>query len=1453
MDNDLYVGQQVPSGILKSVTFGVLTSREAEKLSTISIESLSEVNDPRLGLPNSSSVCSSCSAKDLRRCEGHYGSIKFPCNIVHPYFLSEITKILNKVCPGCRSLREDSRSKKKNSTVGLSGCKYCLRSLVDWYPPAKFKVSSKELFRRTAIVVEIDEKFRGKLHRKLGKRVLPSDYWDFIPIDDEQDENSSKPNKRVLTHAQVHYLLKDVDPSIIQKFLPNASALFVRCFPVTPNCHRVTEVGHTISHGQRLIFDDRTRAYRKLVDFRGSANELSCRVLECLKTSKLNPDRQSVTESVFQQKKNSRDVDFGSSGLRFMKDGVLGKRSDHCFRMVVTGNPNIKVNEVGIPCEVAERLQISETVTRWNIEKLRDFCSPQFFEMGEIRVKRKGRLAVLRDVEDLMLGDIVLRPLNDGDIALINRPPSIHQHSHVALNVKILPQPSAVSVNPIVCLPLRGDFDGDCIHGYVPQSVDAKVELKELVALDRQLLNGQSGRNLLSLGQDSLLAAHLILEDGVLLGRFQMQQLQMFCPQGLPAPALIKAPSLGAMAWTGKQLFGMLLPLDFEWRSLFEDCYIRDGEIISSEGSTWLRHVGDNIFQRLIQFSKGKVLDFLHSSQEVLCEWLSMRGFSVSLSDMYLSADARSRKNMLDEMFSGLQEAYEACNIRQLMVNSSRVFLAGDSEDDYNMIAFEPARLSYEKQKSTVLSQVSIDAFRRVFRDVQNLVYRYASKDNSMLYMFSSGSKGNLLRIVQHSMCIGLQHSLVPLPFYIPPQLSCASWNNHKKVNLDYLCEDFDYPKSFIPYGVVESSFLSGLNPLECFVHSVTNRASSFSENAEVPGTLHRKLMFFLRDLYVAYDGTVRSSYGNQVIEFSYNLEDPDTSHEHDASIDIVNCREALEGQPVGPMSACAFSEAAYSALDQPISLLESSPLLNLKNVLECGSKKSNSGRTMSLYLSEKLGKKRHGFEYGALEIKDFLERLQFSAIVSAVSIMFSPDSAKNTHLSPWICHFQMRKDILISEGLKVNTIVDSLQRNYNSLAGTKVSHPTLQVCGKFCSSCASNFCITVSTIENSKFFKTLKVVRQFVIPFLLGTVIRGFPEIKRVDILWSEKEGTDRFNHRKSGEPYLKVLMSAQSEKKMLWSILMNHCIRIMDMIDWSRSHPDNIREFSLAYGVDAGWQHFLNSLQSAVSDTGKSILREHMVLLADSLSATGEFVPLNAKGMARQKEVSSITSPFVQACFSSPGSCFIKAAKAGSTDKLQGSLDALAWGLRPSGIGGVFQILYSAKGHQIEKPKSIYDILASQVGLTQLSRNWETLNVKDLMPVEHIDTDRTTALAGNAAKVFKKLSISKSFLRRYITFNDVMRLSRALRFILNKYKDPENDDHCVGDKDGSILMMALRFHPRYDEKIGCGVKEIKVGYHQEHNSPCFKLVRKDGSVEDFSYHKCVHGALEEFCIIIY
>uniref|UniRef100_A0A2N9J720 DNA-directed RNA polymerase subunit n=1 Tax=Fagus sylvatica TaxID=28930 RepID=A0A2N9J720_FAGSY len=909
MDNDLYEEQQVPSAQITSIVWKELGIRQesgsvlgefyelevTEKISVLAIHAVSEVNDPRLGLPNLSSQCSTCGTKNLEFCAGHFGCIQFPFTILHPCFLLEAAKILNKICPMCKSIKEELRVK-GNST--------------EWCPTVKFKVSSRELFRKSAIIVEVNDRLPKK-HKKKFFTGLPADFWDFIPKDEHQEESNLNQKIRVLSHAQVHYLLKCVDLEFIKKFVLRTDSLFLNCFPVTPNCHRVSEVPHAVSDGQQLVFDERSRAYRKLLSSGNSSNNYLASA----------------------QQKNTTDPS-SSSGLRWIKDVVLGKRNNHCFRMVVVGDSHIKLSEIGIPCHIAEKLQKSEHLNRWNFDKFSVYYRLSIIEKGEFFVLRKGRKVSVHHTNELQMGDTIYRPLTDGDIVLINRPPSIHQHSLIALSVKVLPISSVLSINPLCCSPLRGDFDGDCLHGFVPQSINATVELSELVALDRQVIDGQNGRNLLSLSQDSLTAAHLIMEDGVFLNAFQMQQLQMYCPNQLLLPAIVKNPSLNSCFWTGKQLFSMFLPPGFDYVFPSNGVHVSNGELLSSEGTFWLCDKNSSsIFQSLAKHCRGKVLDFLYPAQEVLSEWLSTQGLSVSLSDLYLSSDSYSRESLMEEISFGLGEAEQKCNFQQLMVDSCQDFLVEGGEE--NAVVLDLEHFCYERQKSAALCQVSADAFKQVFRDIQNLVYRYANKDNSLLVMFKAGSKGNLMKLVQHSMCLGLQHSLVRLSFRIPRQLSCDAWNNQKALGSIKKVDDIhEQAGSYIPSAVVENSFLTGLNPLECFVHSVTSRDSSFSANADLPGTLNRRLMFLMRDLNTAYDGTVRNAYGNQLIQFSYDINN-DTSTPNSTSHYLfgegVDSDDAIGGQPVGSWSASAISEVAYSALDQPVSLLETSPLLNLK------------------------------------------------------------------------------------------------------------------------------------------------------------------------------------------------------------------------------------------------------------------------------------------------------------------------------------------------------------------------------------------------------------------------------------------------------------------------------------------------------------------------------------------
>ncbi|XP_052209737.1 DNA-directed RNA polymerase IV subunit 1 isoform X2 [Diospyros lotus] len=1439
IDELSFAEQQMTSAILTGINFSILTDTEAEKISVLEIEASSEVTDPKLGMPNPTSHCPTCGTKNSRTCEGHFGVIRFPFTILHPYFLSEIAQILNKICPGCKSVRRDKG--KSADSMSRQHCRYCDGNLRN-YPRMKFKVSTEDMFVKTAIIVEVKENLSKKSRNKGYGGVMASDYWDIIPKDPNEEESFVKPTRRILSHAQVYHMLKDVDPGFLKESFLRNNPLVLNCFLVTPNCHRVTELGG------HVVFDERTRAFKKLVGFRGTPNELSSLVLDCLKKSRMHTEKSSPQDSASSM-----------SGLKHVKELLLGKRNDHCFRMVVVGNPSLKLGEIGIPCHVAERLQISEQLNYWNHEKLSTCCNLRILEKGEIYVRRKDRLVPVTFDDYLQIGDAVCRPLSDGDIVLINRPPSIHQHSLIALSVKVLPVSSVLSINPLICSPFRGDFDGDCLHGYVPQSIESRVELQELVALDRQLINAQSGRNLLSLSHDSLTAAHLVLEDGVLLDLLQMQQFQMFCPYQFQLPAIAKAPSIhshqkaslpNACFWTGKQLFSLLLPPDLDYTSPSNGVHICKGEFVSSTGgSSWLRDANGNLFHYLVKHCKHKVLDFLHAAQEVLCEWLSMRGLSVSLSDLYLCSDSYSRENMIHEVSYGLREAEEISHAKLLMVDSNKDFLIG-TEGSLKGMDFGAERMCYEKQKSAALSQVSVSAFKKVFWDIQNLVYQYARKDNSLLAMLKAGSKGNLLKLVQHSMCLGLQHSLVPLSFRIPHQISCAAWNNHRAPASTHLTQDIPkFAGRFIPYAVVENSFLTGLNPLECFVHSLTTRDSSFSDNADLPGTLNRRLMFSMRDLYTGYDGTVRNAYGNQLVQFCYDIEETASP----SNVTDVSSNDstygATGGQPVGSLAACAISEAAYSALDQPISVLETSPLLNLKKVLECGVKKCSGDKTASLFLSKKLGRWAHGFEYAALEVQSHLERLLFSEIVSVVEIFFSTQTFNHKHTSPWVCHFEISKEIVQRRRLTVHSIINALHMNSNfTNARSKCNLPKLQITSKDFSGVdmqkenSAKIFITVIMVEGPRNSSVqLATLQDFVIPFLLGTVVKGFPDFKKVDILWKDQPTMSRSQSCSSGELYLRVFMSENRKRTNFWTSVVDNCLPIMDMIDWERSHPDDIHDLTSGYGIDVAWKYFVTSLKSAILDTGKTILLEHLLLAADCLSVTGEFLSLNAKGLAEQRKRTSVSSPFMQACFSNPASSLIKAAKNGGLDDLQGSLDALSWGKIPSvGTGGHFDLLYSGKGHELAKPENIYKLLGSHSCTTER-------NLKAKVPGENnhmLDKFYLQPLCTYGdfnTKGLKSLKKSQTMLRCFLSA--FQKQSQELKRILHKY--PIN--HCLDDVDKKIVMGALNFHPRKNEKIGTGAQEIKVGLHSEHeNTRCFFLVRMDGTVEDFSYHKCIHGALE-------
>lgn len=102
-------------------------------------------------------------------------------------------------------------------------------------------------------------------------------------------------------------------------------------------------------------------------------------------------------------------------------------------------------------------------------------------------------------------------------------------------------------------------------------------------------------------------------------------------------------------------------------------------------------------------------------------------------------------------------------------------------------------------------------------------------------------------------------------------------------------------------------------------------------------------------------------------------------------------------------------------------------------------------------------------------------------------------------------------------------------------------------------------------------------VLYLFILIFTFLEFSLGFPEIKKVDILWNDQPKVSRHHHGSFSELYLRVAMSAGCDTTDLESLISNDCVQMTDLIDWSHSHPDNVHDIVLAFGIEAGWKYFL------------------------------------------------------------------------------------------------------------------------------------------------------------------------------------------------------------------------------------------------------------------------------------
>ncbi len=168
----------------------------------------------------------------------------------------------------------------------------------------------------------------------------------------------------------------------------------------------------------------------------------------------------------------------------------MGKRVDFSSRTVVSPDPSLELDQLGVPYEIAKELTVPERVTQLNIEHLTDLVERgdewpgARFYISKANNNEITDLHFVKSKPKLTYGDIVERHLNDNDYVVFNRQPSLHKMSLMGHRVKILPG-QTFRLNLAVTTPYNADFDGDEMNMHVPQSLEATSEVKNIMGVPK--------------------------------------------------------------------------------------------------------------------------------------------------------------------------------------------------------------------------------------------------------------------------------------------------------------------------------------------------------------------------------------------------------------------------------------------------------------------------------------------------------------------------------------------------------------------------------------------------------------------------------------------------------------------------------------------------------------------------------------------------------------------------------------------------------------------------------------------------------------------------------------------------------------------------------------------------------------------------------------------------------
>ncbi len=846
---------------IASIKFNLLSPDEIRRMSAVKIitpDTYDEdgfpyekgLMDLHLGVIEPGLRCQTC-GKKVDECPGHFGHIDLAMPVIHVGYVNKIKDLLRMTCQECGALMLsenrghefdqmlDDYVKSGRKTIGVSRI----------YSQIVAEASKNSLCPKCGAKQEKVMLDKPTTFRMGSTKLTPREVREWLErISDADlpllgvDPASARPEWSVLTVLPVPSV--HVRPSITLESGDRSEDDLT---------HKLVDV---IKINQRLQENRDTGAPQLIVEDLWQLLQYHVTTYFDNQTAGIPPARHRSGRPLktLSQRLKGKEGRFRSN--------LSGKRVNFSSRTVISPDPYISINEVGIPVEVARELTVPIRVTSMNIETLRAMVlagpepkAEDYLSGVNYVIRPDGRRVRVTDknadtvAEALSIGAIVERQLQDGDIVLFNRQPSLHRMSMMAHNVRVMPY-HTFRLNLPVCPPYNADFDGDEMNLHVVQGEEARAEALILMRVQENILSPRFGGAVIGAIHDHITGAFLLTHGDTRFRKHEVIYILAAVPYegDLPEPMTDEDGEY----WTGKQIISMALPrgLNLRFRSsicencdkcLEEDCgfdafvsiedgYVKTGCIDEKAIGAFKGNILDHIAR---EFGADAVREFLDDITRLAIRTIMLIGFTTGIDDEDIPDEAKAQiADVLDKATAKVENAVRAYEAGQLQP------LPGRSLEE-----------TLEVESMRILGQARDQAGR--------IAGRHLGLDNSAVIMARCGARGSMLNLSQMAASLGQQavRGERIQRGYKGRTISHFTWK-------DLGAE---------AKGFVESSYKKGLTPTEYFFHSMGGREGLVDTAVRTSrsGYMQRRLINALEDLKVDDDLSVINT-ANVMIQQKY-------------------------------------------------------------------------------------------------------------------------------------------------------------------------------------------------------------------------------------------------------------------------------------------------------------------------------------------------------------------------------------------------------------------------------------------------------------------------------------------------------------------------------------------------------------------------------------------------------